>query len=165
LANTNIQVLQLAHIFIWRGFNFITAPNQPKPAWKTHKIPLHIGEFIQRYTDLSQLLGVGFDQDTDYLMADIDRSSPYHPDNNWPRFKDFLRAMASIGLKSTIVIRSSSSGGIHVYLPLPKQVGTFNLAVAAMVVAIDRGFEVAKGKLAKSAQRAKFVSLASMLMS
>lgn len=144
MKNTTVQIIKT---FNWSGFNFITAPNVPAPEWTTHKFPLHTGEFATRYEDPNQLLGIGFAPDTNYLMSDIDRRSPYHPLNNWARFRDFIRCMRAIGLNGNIIIRSSHSGGIHIYFPLPKYVNTFNLAVAAKVAAIDAGFEVANGKL------------------
>jgi hypothetical protein len=143
----NPQHVQLAKIFTWRGWGYITAPNQPKPPWTTSKIPLHSGILIDTYVDPTKLIGIGFDRDTDYLMGDIDRGSPYHPMNNWTRWRDFLRCMASIGLRGKIILRSSSSGGIHVYFPLPKFVNSIDLAIAAKVASIDDGFDVASGKL------------------
>jgi hypothetical protein len=138
---------QIAKIFTWRGFNFIIAPNTTKPEWKTQKYPLSSGEFAIRYEDSSQLLGIGFDAETDYVMADIDRTSPYHPLTNWPRFRRLIRTMDNIGLTGSVITSSSESGGIHVYFPLPRSVNTFNLAVAAKVAEIDAGFEVGNGKL------------------
>jgi hypothetical protein len=143
----NFQQIQLCKIFTWRGWGYIVALNQPKPAWTTPKIPLHSGILIDAYIDPSKLIGIGFDRTTDYLMSDIDRGSPYHPLNNWTRFKDFLKLMRSIGLTGRIVIRSSDNGGIHIYFPLPKYVDSLDLAIAAKVASIDDGFEVANGKL------------------
>jgi hypothetical protein len=50
-------------------------------------------------------------------------------------------------LSATLLIRSSHSGGLHLYLPLPELVKTFDLAVALHHCLSAQGFAIASGTL------------------
>jgi hypothetical protein len=130
------------------GFNFITAENTPKPKWRTNrKYRLTRGEFVKRYSDELTLLGVSFGATTKYFMLDIDKGSQYHPDNDITALPKLRQLLEQVGVVRTDLIRSSHSGGIHLYGCLPKNVSTIRLATLLHVTFIDAGIQIIKGQL------------------
>jgi hypothetical protein len=130
------------------GFNFITAENTPKPKWRTNrKYRLTRGEFVKRYSDELTLLGVSFGTTTKYFLLDIDCGSKNHPDNDPTALPKIRQLLEQVGIVRTDLIRSSHSGGIHLYGFFPKNVSTIRLATLLHVTLIDAGFEIAKGQL------------------
>jgi hypothetical protein len=139
-----IQLSNLFHI----GFNFITAENTPKPKWRTNrKYRLTRGEFVKRHSDELTLLGVSFGATTKYFMLDIDKGSQYHPDNDITALPKLRQLLEQVGIVRTDLIRSSHSGGIHIYGCLPKNVSTIRLATLLHVTFIDAGIQIIKGHL------------------
>jgi hypothetical protein len=139
-----IQLSNLFHI----GFNFITAENTPKPKWRTNrKYRLTRGEFVKRHSDELILLGVSFGATTKYFMLDIDKGSQYHPDNDITALPKLRQLLEQVGIVRTDLIRSSHSGGIHLYGCLPKNVSTIRLATLLHVTFIDAGMQITKGQL------------------
>ena len=116
-----------------------------KPAWTERKFIN--GEDLARFGEKDFFLGVSFNVKTCYGMADIDRGSPIHPENNWSEFKRFLEWLDSIGFISPLILRSSHSGGLHIYLICPEEVGSYALGASLTDRARAADFEVAKGKL------------------
>jgi hypothetical protein len=130
------------------GFNFITAENTPKPKWRTNrKYRLTRGEFVKRHSDELTLLGVSFGATTRYFMLDIDKGSQYHPDKDITALPKLRQLLEQIGIVRTDLIRSSHSGGIHLYGCLPKNVSTIRLATLLHVTFIDAGIQIIKGQL------------------
>ncbi|AFY92771.1 hypothetical protein [Chamaesiphon minutus] len=130
------------------GFNFITAENTPKPKWRTNrKYRLTRGEFVKLYSDKLSLLGVSFGTTTTYFMLDIDFGSKYHPSNDPTALPKIRQILEKVGIVRIDLIRSSQSGGIHLYGCLPKNVSTIRLATLLHVTLIDAGIELAKGQL------------------
>jgi hypothetical protein len=139
-----IQLSNLFHV----GFNFITAENTPKPKWRTNrKYRLTRGEFVKRHNDELTLLGVSFGATTKYFMLDIDKGSQYHPDNDITALPRLRQLLEQVGVVRTDLIRSSHSGGIHLYGCLPKNVSTIRLATLLHVTFIDAGIQIIKGQL------------------
>jgi hypothetical protein len=150
---TQIKALDLttkyAQKFHHKDFGFITALNQPKPNWITNTAyRLSTGELIRLYEDPRELIGVGFGSTTNYLLLDIDyEKSPVHPHYNSELFRQLLNALEKIGIVRYIVLQSSWSKGIHVYIPLPKHYPTYHVAAAVQVTLIDAGFGLGNGKI------------------
>lgn len=140
---------EYAQKFHHKDFGFITALNQPSPNWITNTAyPLSTGELIRLYEDPRELIGVGFGSTTNYLLLDIDYAkSPVHPHYNSELFKQLLNALEKIGIVRYLVLQSSWSKGIHVYIPLPKHYPTYHLAAAVQVTLIDAGFGLGNGKI------------------
>ncbi len=99
------------------------------------------------FCDPDTFVGLSFAPTTHYALLDIDVASPYHPSNNEKLFKELLGALEDIGFNEFIIIQSSWSGGIHIYLVLPKEVPTYKLAVMLKLTAIRSGFMVKDGTL------------------
>jgi hypothetical protein len=137
-----------AQLFHHDDFGWIYADNNLKPNWQTISThQLSIGELIRLFHDYRQLIGVGFSQQTKYGLIDIDWSSKYHPAHDSEKFQKLLQTLETIGLTRYIVLQSSYSQGIHVYLPLPDKVGTFHLAAAIRVTLADVGIELKNGQV------------------
>jgi hypothetical protein len=140
--------IQLAQHFHHNDFGWIVAANLDTPNWKTRKDrDLCIGELVREYLDIERLIGVNFGKTTKYALIDLDYSSQYHPSHDRDRYKEILHALETIGLTRYIVIQSSHSRGLHIYLPLSTAVPTFWLAAAIRVTLIAAGFEIKNGQL------------------
>lgn len=141
------NTVKYAEKFHHKDFGFITALNQLKPNWTTNTAyPLSTGELIRLYEDPKELIGVGFGKTTNYLLLDIDDRSPVHPHYNIDLFKQLLGSLEKIGIVRYIVLQSSFSQGIHVYIPLPKHYPTYHVAAAVQVTLIDAGLGPGNGK-------------------
>ena len=92
------------------------------------KVPLVLGT-VESYYRRGLILGKRFGKLTNYLLIDVDINSPFHPRNGG--IKPILDAMESLGLCRYLLIRSSESGGIHIYFPLAEPVSSWGLACAA----------------------------------
>ena len=111
--------------------------------WRTvRKYPLKPRTLWERYQDPGQLVGVRFNKTTTYGMLDIDAGSPY-----LDQLPTIAAALETIGIVRWVPIRSSSSGGLHLYLPLPDTVPTFALACALKQAMTSQGLEVKAGQL------------------
>lgn len=102
-----------------------------KAAWQTlTRYPLRPRALWSLWQDAAQLVGVRFGSTTTYALIDLDKDGHYHP-NQTPGILATIRAaLETIGIYRVILTRSSWSGGLHLYIPLPASVSTFALAVA-----------------------------------
>jgi hypothetical protein len=112
---------QLHHLFGQQPWDFLEAATPPpgaKPQWRTvTAYPLKPRILWQRWQDPHRIIGVRFESQTRYGLVDIDVNSPYcHPQ----AIAEIRAALETIGLVRTLLIRSSHSGGLHLYLPLPE---------------------------------------------
>ncbi|MGB6015957.1 MAG: hypothetical protein WBG32_14595, partial [Nodosilinea sp.] len=111
--------------------------------WRTvRKYPLKPRTLFERYLDPGQLVGVRFGNDTRYGLLDIDAGSPY-----LDQLPTIAAALETIGIVRWVPIRSSSSGGLHLYLPLPEDVPTFALACALQQAMTSQGLAIKQGQL------------------
>ena len=136
--------------FFDHRYNFIlaTEENGNRPAWKTiSAYPIEHRNLWNRLKDNETLIGLSFGSATRYAVLDIDSGSPYHPANNEQAFKDLLGAFEDIGFNEAIVMQSSWSLGVHVYLVAPKKLPTFKLAKTLKLTAMRSGFSVKDGVL------------------
>lgn len=119
---------------IWTTFPSWSPILLTKDGWRTvlndsgKKVPLTLGTIESCYRR-GIVLGKRFGQLTNYLLIDVDISSPFHPRNG--SIKPLLTAMEAIGLCRYLLLRSSTSGGVHLYFPLAEPVNTLGLACAA----------------------------------
>lgn len=134
---------RLAQLFSY-GWNWIEAPNEGgTPAWKTvDKFPLKPRVLWQRWQDAGTLVGVRFGRQTAYALIDIDAGSPYHS-----RLNEIQDCLETIGITYTIPIRSSFSGGYHLYIPLAQEHPSFGVACALRQCLEAQGFMVNPGEL------------------
>ena len=117
--------------------------------WKTavshtgKKVPLNL-KTIESYYRRHIVLGKRFGKFTNYLMIDVDTGSPYHPNNG--SIKPILAAMESLGLCRYVLIRSSTSEGLHIYFPLNEPVNAWGLACLADAALAAHSVTVASGQ-------------------
>ncbi|MEO1133579.1 MAG: hypothetical protein AAFX40_12840, partial [Cyanobacteria bacterium J06639_1] len=138
--------LEFANLF--HPWDFIESDTVLQPAWRrTKTFPLSPATLLRRWQNPRQLLGVSFGDMTQYAVIDIDRGSDYHPDSD-PSALDGLRAsFEAVGLTRSLLVRSSASGGLHLYFPLPTKVKTWSLAALLHVTCIQAGFDIKPGTL------------------
>ena len=126
----------------------VPASNEPKAKWKTeNRYPIKNRVLFRQWQDLEELIGVRFDHETLYALIDIDRKSRYHPRNSSDGISTIQAALETIGITRTIVISSSWSDGLHLYVPLAELVNTFNLALAIKGCLEVQGLELGLGQL------------------
>jgi hypothetical protein len=117
-----------------------------KPDWQTHLHPLP-DETIHDALSGRTLIGVSFASNTNYLLADLDRWSVYHPPCNVIKFHRMLSCLEEIGLVRPLIVRSSESEGLHVYYPLPLSVSSYYLSKTAQHALEEAGFKLSSGQL------------------
>jgi hypothetical protein len=129
-------------------FKVIVRENSQGENWITrHKHPTPPRNLQALYYDKNLIVGMRFNILTRVLILDIDRGSLYHPANDEAEYRRLLGIFESMGLVGVEVVQSSFSGGIHLYIPLPKPVPSWLAAHALYVVLSKARFRIAKGHL------------------
>jgi hypothetical protein len=140
---------RLCEIFGHYPWSFIRAdlPDDAttKAAWTTvNDYPLRPRILWNRWQDANQLIGVRFTHDTRYGMLDLDAGGDYCTAGGVAQIR---AALETIGITRTLLVRSSWSGGLHLYLPFAELVNTFNLAVALKECLQAQEFRLQAGQL------------------
>ncbi|MEA5448415.1 hypothetical protein VB780_07545 [Leptolyngbya sp. CCNP1308] len=140
---------RLCEIFGHYPWNFIRAdlPDDAtaKAAWTTvTTYPLRPRVLWNHWQDANQLIGVRFTHDTRYALLDLDAGGDYCTADGVAQIR---AALETIGITRTLLIRSSWSGGLHLYLPFAELVNTFNLAVTLKECLQAQGFRLQAGQL------------------
>ena len=128
-------------------YDFIYAPHpnpKEKPDWHSeNRYPLSDRQLLEG----NYLYGVRFEQETQYFLLDIDRTSPYHPQNNPLVLERLFTALEPLGLTDHITCTSSDSQGLHIYFPLTKSFNSWKLAKAVSIALENSGFKLKLGQL------------------
>ncbi|HZG39459.1 MAG TPA: hypothetical protein VEZ50_12325 [Nodosilinea sp.] len=140
---------RLCEIFGHYPWNFIRAdlPDDAttKAAWTTvNTYPLRPRVLWNYWQDANQLIGVRFTHDTRYALLDLDAGGDYCTAEGVAQIR---AALETIGITRTLLIRSSWSSGLHLYIPFAELVNTFNLAVALKECLQAQGFRLQAGQL------------------
>jgi hypothetical protein len=148
LASKLIPAPPETFLSLWpHRFDFIFASHpEPgeKPHWKTEtKYPLRDRVIEQG----SALYGVRFGKTTEYCMVDIDRDSPYHPQNDPLAIHRIHSALESLGLVESVICQSSYSGGIHIYFPFTEAQASWEMGLVVTTLLQHQGFIVKGGTL------------------
>lgn len=131
--------------YLWKA---IVKTNHPDSSWKTlNDYPLRPRELWRLWQDVAQIVGVRFDSLTRYAMIDLDVKGAYHPNQDAQALSVIRAALETIGITRTFLIQSSSSGGLHLWLPLPEQIPTFGLATTIRQCLEAQGLSVQQGQL------------------
>lgn len=148
---TDLQGQRLCEIFGHYPWCWIYADApEPlkKPKWYTQKrYPLKNRVLWRDWQDAAKLIGVRPNHETLYALLDIDTSSPYHPNQDASAIARMQAALETIGITRTLLVRSSWSEGVHIYIPLPLLVKTFDLAVSLQNCLEAQGFRLKLGEL------------------
>jgi hypothetical protein len=119
------------------------APNE-KPAWQTEtRHPLSDRLILQG----SLLYGVRFGCTTKYVLIDIDRGSRYHPAADPQALRRIQETLEPLGLTSGIMLTSSYSGGLHLYLPFDQPQVSWEIALGVTTLLHNAGLKCAPGQL------------------
>ncbi|MGG6242832.1 hypothetical protein ACQ4N7_29885 [Nodosilinea sp. AN01ver1] len=140
---------RLCEIFGHYPWNFIRAdlPDDAttKAAWTTvTTYPLRPRVLWNQWQDANQLIGVRFTHDTRYALLDLDAGGDYCTAEGVAQIR---AALETIGITRTLLLRSSWSGGLHLYIPFAELVNTFNLAVTLKECLQAQGFRLQAGQL------------------
>lgn len=119
-----------------------------KNDWSTNtRHPLSPYQLWEKHQDPNYFVGVRHGNSTSHAALDIDKNSPYHPNQDETAIPRIKAVLESIGLVRFLKVRSSNSGGLHIYIPLSEKVNTFKLACAIATTLLKAGFVIGKGKL------------------
>lgn len=136
---------KLCTLFPYR-WGWIEAPaddNGPGPRWSTEtKYPIKPRVLWAKYQDAATLIGVRFGPKTRYAVIDVDAESAY-----LGQLHVIFDALETIGITRAITVRSSWSGGVHIYAPFPKSLPTFGVALAIRGALEAQGLNIAAGQL------------------
>lgn len=152
------QTCRQAHIYASLERS-ITGEGYEKAEWKESKSPWGVTpesiwrqvQAIERYEKgltnrAPKLLGVIPYRWSNWMCADIDIGSRYHPANDAEAFEALLQSFKGNGFEGVVIIQSSNFGGLHLWFPLPVQRSD---ALAQLVQAQleGDGFTLANGQL------------------
>lgn len=141
------QGRQLCEIFeyLWQPIVADAPEGNATPAWTTEtRYPMRPRVLWNLHQDAGKLVGVRFGNTTTYALLDIDAGSQHR---NLDSIDHIRAALETIGITRSVLVRSSWSGGLHLYIPLPKPVKTFDLALALRRTLEAQGFDVKPGQL------------------
>lgn len=131
--------------YLWRPIIAPTPVGGEKPQWLTEtRYPLRPRTLWSLWQDAARLVGVRFGTSTQYGLIDIDANSSHLTPQAIAHLK---AALETIGICRVIIIRSSWNGGIHLYLPLPKSIATWQLALALKQCLLAQDLTIAPGQL------------------
>lgn len=132
----------------WRHLRGKTVSRLQKVQWRTEKryFIKKRNLWIDWQKDNIQL-GMGFDNECQRVMIDIDKDSFYHPSKDENAYKSILDTLEDIGLCRPVVIRSSYSGGLHIYYFFSEKLNTYQTALLIRTILVSSGFKVIDGKL------------------
>ena len=117
-------------------------------SWYTEtRYVLNPRNFESYWQDPKISLGLRFASQTKFGCLDLDKNSKNNPLVNPKRYRKLLKALRKIGIKQTVLIRSSSNRGVHVFFFLPESVNSFDLACALFRVLSENCFEIKAGQL------------------
>jgi hypothetical protein len=122
---------RLANLFP-NGWDWIYAEAPSKGSaleWETiKKYPIPPVELWTLHQNESCIIGIRPDTNTCWGVIDLDAQSKYHPDQDPAALADILNAFEDVGLVRCLINRSSYSGGLHLYFPLPEARNSFAIA-------------------------------------
>ncbi|MDJ0594785.1 MAG: hypothetical protein QNJ72_33215 [Pleurocapsa sp. MO_226.B13] len=117
-------------------------------SWYTEtRYILNPRNFESYWQDPKISLGLRFGGQTKFGCLDLDKNSHNNPLVNPKRYRKLLKTLRKIGIKQTILIRSSSNRGVHLFFFLPEEVNSFDLACALFRVLSENCFEIKAGQL------------------
>lgn len=130
----------------WATLEGTHPADQPQTVqWRTLRgYPLRPRALWAAWQDGERLVGVRFGSTTTYGLLDLDAGGGY---GDAAAIAPLTAALETIGITRTVIVQSSWSGGLHLYLPLPTAVSTFNLACALAQCLQAHGFPLQAGQI------------------
>ncbi|AFY71995.1 hypothetical protein Pse7367_3770 (plasmid) [Thalassoporum mexicanum PCC 7367] len=147
------------YLNLWHHrWDYIWAPHAnpgEKPNWRTEsKHPLSDRLLLQG----AYLFGIRPRKTIDHLVIDIDRYSQYHPSQDPQSIDLILQALEPIGIEKNLLVQSSYSQGIHIFVPLSQEVSSYLLADVTCTLLENAGFAIAPGALETFPNRKVYVA-------
>lgn len=143
-----VKELDSEFLGLWPNrYDYILAPHSDpdkKPEWQTETRHPLSDRLIQQG---AYLYGVRPGAESAYCLLDIDAGSPYHPKADKFAVGRICAALESLGLVRYLVLTSSYSGGLHIYLPFDSPVASWKLGIAASALLENAGFKLIGGWL------------------
>lgn len=131
--------------YLWKS---IVKDNNAESAWRTiTPYALRPRELWRLWQAAEVVCGVRFGKETRYALIDLDVRGQYHPDQNPNSLPEIRASLETIGITRTFLLRSSWSGGLHLWISLPEAVPTFGLASALKQCLEQHAFRIAQGAL------------------
>lgn len=93
------------------------------------------------------LYGVRFSPQTNYLVADLDPTSQYHPKHDLFAVARLMAALEVIGLVAYVAVQSSYRSGIHLYFPFEEAQSSWVIALVVQTLLENAGFLIRAGQL------------------
>ncbi len=121
--------------------------------WRTLKgkngkpIPIDPRKIWRDWANPEKTIGLRFGKTTRYCVIDIDAGSRYHLNKSLTNWRSLFEALESIGIYSTVVVRSSESGGYHIYAFFARPIPSFPLACLLREAFWENGIEVSPGQV------------------
>ncbi len=132
------------------GWDWIHSPatdDRQKPDWETIKrYPLTPIELWSLHQDPEHIIGVRPSTNTRWGIIDLDRHSPHHPAQNPKAIETILNTLEDIGITRTLINQSSHSGGLHLYIPLPEAINSFNFSITLKYHLEAAGIQIRSGQ-------------------
>ncbi|MFK8182304.1 MAG: hypothetical protein AB8B99_02940 [Phormidesmis sp.] len=137
---------KLCQIFSYRWQSIEgTTDDASNPNWSTiRKYPLRPRALWKKFCDPKLLAGVRPGHQVQYALIDVDKHSKYR---NLPGIDAIRDALETIGITRTILTRSSWNNGIHLWVPLPDDVPSFNLACALKYALAAQDIHIQQGQI------------------
>jgi hypothetical protein len=140
---------RLANLFP-NGWDWIYADAPSKGSaieWETiKKYPIPPVELWTLHQNESCIIGIRPDTNTRWGVIDLDAHSKYHPDQDPSALANILNAFEDIGLCRSLINRSSYSGGLHIYFPLPDARNSFAIACLFKYTLEGAGIKLRSGQ-------------------
>ena len=90
--------------------------------WEERSDPLS-RDTLAGYLEEGGSCAVSFGRVTCYGAFDVDKNSQYHPDNaGWEHVRRLIGELEISGISTYVILRSSSSGGIHVFVNFGRRI-------------------------------------------
>ena len=128
-------------------FDYLYAPHPDpgtKPDWQTEsRYP--VSDRILKQGAF--LFGVRPGAQTTYVLLDIDKGSPYHPQRDPLAIVRINEALEPLGLVAELILTSSGTLGLHIYFPVKEELPSWQLALAVTTLLENKGFKVRPGWL------------------
>lgn len=125
-----------------------------RPQWQTETRHPLSDRLIQQG---GYIYGVRFGPSTNYALLDIDIQSVYHPRQDPIAFERLVSSLESLGIVAHLTCTSSSSKGLHIYLPFSEEVPSWQAGSAITALLEGEGFRVRPGQLEVFPQGKLFV--------
>lgn len=134
---------RLCQLFNYQWKWIETPSDTPTADWKTNdKYPIKPRVLWTKWQDAATIVGTRFGSTTSHALIDIDAGSDYIESTQRIKW-----ALETIGINRTVTLRSSFSGGLHIYIPFPHPYRTFGVACAIRQCLEAQGFKLSPGQL------------------